>query len=80
MRTEASWARAEAIIGAELKRLRWTEVDLTQEAKCDPRKLALATQLRQETTLTIEQIARRLRMGSRKSVGPKINIWSKANK
>ena len=42
-------------------------------------KLALAARLRRETTLTIAQIAERLRMGSRKSVAPKLHAWRKAH-
>ncbi len=79
MREQAARARAEAIIGAELKRLRWKEVDLSRRPKSDPGKLALAARLRRETTLTVEQIADRLRMGSRKSVAPKLHAWTKAN-
>ena len=79
LREQAEKARAEALIGAELKRLRWKEADLSRRAKSDPGKLALAARLRRETTLTIEQIARRLRMGSGKSVVPKLHAWRKAN-
>jgi len=79
MREEADRVRAEAIIGAELKRLRWKEADLSRRAKSDPGKLALAARLRRETTRTIEQIASRLRMGSRKSVAPKLRAWRKDN-
>jgi len=79
MREEADRVRAEAIIGAELKRLRWNEGDLIRRAKSDPGKLAMAARLRRETTQTIEQIAVRLRMGSRKSVAPKLHAWRKDN-
>ena len=79
MRRQASQARADEIIAAELKRLRWQEADLRRRAKSDPGKLALAARLRRETTLTIQQIADRLQMGSRKSVAPKLHAWRKAN-
>jgi hypothetical protein len=42
-------------------------------------KLALAARLRRETTLTIAQIAERLRMGGRKSVAPKLHTWRNAH-
>ena len=79
MRRQADQARADGIIEAELKRLRWTQADLGDRAKCDPGKLAMAARLRRETTLTIQQIADRLRMGSRKSVAPKLHDWIKTH-
>jgi REP element-mobilizing transposase RayT len=79
MRRQSNQARAEGIIAAELKRRRWQEADLSRRAKSDPVKLALAARLRRETTLTIQEIADRLRMGSRKSMAPKLHAWSKAN-
>ena len=79
MTREANQARAEAIIATELRTLGWKESDLARGAKVNPGKLAMAARLRQETTLTIEQIASRLHMGSRKSVGPKLHMWRKSN-
>ena len=76
---QANQAGAEGIIAAELGKLGWKEADLRQGAKVGPGKLALAARLRRETTLTIQQIAVRLRMGSRKSVGPKLHAWRKSN-
>lgn len=79
MRREANQARAEGIIDAELKRLRWKAADVSRRAKSDPGKLALAARLRRETTMTIQEIADRLQMGSRKSIAPKLHAWRKAN-
>ena len=79
IRQQASQAQAESIIAAELRRFGWKKADLTQKAKLDPSKLALAARLRRETTLTIQQIADRLHMGSRKSLAPKLHTWKKAN-
>jgi REP element-mobilizing transposase RayT len=79
MRAQAQWARAEALIAAELKPLGWQEDELGRRAKSDPQKLGLAARLRQETTLTIAQIAGRLQMGSRKSLAPKLHAWRKAH-
>jgi REP element-mobilizing transposase RayT len=73
MRRQANLARADRIMAAELKRLRWNEAELSRRAKSDPAKLALAARLRRETTLTIQEIADRLQMGSRKSVAPKLH-------
>jgi hypothetical protein len=52
---------------------------LSRRAKSDPGKLALASRLRRQTTLTMQEIAARLRMGSRKSVAPKLHAWMKAH-
>jgi len=79
MRRQANKARAEAIIAEELRNLGWKETDLSREAKVAPGKMALAARLRRETALTIQQIADRLHMGSRKSVGPKLHAWRKSN-
>ncbi len=68
--------RAEGITVAQLKRGRWKEADLSRRAKSDPGKLALAARLRRETTLTIEEMADRLQMGSRQSVG-RISVFSR---
>ena len=76
---QANQARAEAIIAAGLRKRGWKEAELSRGAKVGPGKLALAARLRRETTLTIQQIADRLRMGSRKSVGPKLHAWRKSN-
>jgi len=79
IRRQANQARAEAIIAAALGKLGWKEDRLRQGAKVSPGKLALAARLRKETTLTIQQIADRLHMGSRKSLGPKLHAWRKSN-
>jgi hypothetical protein len=46
---------------------------LSDGSNVDADKLALAARLRRETSLTIQQIADRLHMGSRKCVGPKLH-------
>jgi len=47
----------------ELKKLRWQETELAQRRKGDPGKVRIARRLRQETTMTLARIARRLHMG-----------------
>ena len=79
MRGQASRARAEAIIQAELQGLRWKEPDLEKRRKSDPHKMAIAARLRRETTLSVEEIAQRLHMGSRRSLGPKLHAWRKGH-
>src|SRR5437016_11499000 len=63
--TPVSWARKaprpKRIVDRELMRLRWKE--LKERLKSDPAKLAMAASLRRETTLTVRQIASRLRVG-----------------
>ena len=68
MRQEASGVRAEAVIAKELRRMGWKEGELSQRAKSDPGKVGLAAKLRQETTLTMGQIAQRLHLGTRNTL------------
>ena len=79
LRRESQWARAEALVAQELSRLGWGEEDLRQRPKGDAAKVALAARLRQETTLTIGQIAQRLRMGSRNTLNNHLYQWRKSN-
>jgi REP-associated tyrosine transposase len=77
MRRESAEAKAERIIAAELKRLKWNNRDLKQHRKGEPAKLELAARLRCETTLTIRQIAARLHMGSWKSLNNQLYLRGK---
>ena len=62
-RQESGEAKAERLVREELKRLRWKEADLAEQRKGDPGKVRIARRLRQETTMTLAWIARRLNMG-----------------
>jgi hypothetical protein len=62
---EALEARAERIIAEELQGRKWTDVHLAEKRKGDPGKVAIAWRLRSETTLTLEEIAKRLGMGTK---------------
>jgi putative transposase len=79
MRGQAARARAEKIIARELARRRWKESDLERRPKIDAGKVALAARLRRETALTIQEIARRLRMGSRNSLSTRLYEWNRNN-
>jgi len=61
---EASEAKATRIIDEELRRAVWTEADLTLRKKGHPAKIGMARRLRTETTVTLQWIAARLRMGT----------------
>jgi putative transposase len=63
-RQETAEAKAERVVGEELKRLKWREADLRLRAKGDPGKLAIAARLRRETVMTVKWIAERLLMGT----------------
>ncbi len=69
---EGSQAKADRIIAEELSRMGWSEKDLALHRKGDPAKLALAARLRNETTLSLKEIAARLHLG--KSKGAKTNL------
>jgi hypothetical protein len=60
-----------------LTRLQGSQQDLAARSKSDPRKLAIAARLMQETTLSIKQIAERLHLGKPK--GAKTNLYKSLN-
>jgi len=68
--------RAERIIAEESGRLGWTAAQLVERRKSDPAKLAVASRLRRETTLTAGWIAQRLDLGTRKSAAVKLHRWA----
>ena len=63
-RRETDEQIAEAIISARLKKLGWGKRELATRRKGDPEKVALARDLRSQTTMSLKWIARRLEMGS----------------
>jgi hypothetical protein len=63
-RQEAGEQKAERLVRGELRRRRRKEEDLPGLPKGDKSKVALARRLRQETTMTLKWIARRLHLGS----------------
>jgi REP element-mobilizing transposase RayT len=71
-RFETAESKADRIIAQELARLQWTENGLLARHKSHPSKLALAALLRQETTLSVKQIAQRLHLGKPK--GARTNL------
>ena len=77
LRRETAEAKAERMIAAKLKRLGWKAKELTQRHKSDPAKLALAAQLRRETTLTIKAIAARLHLGTWKSATTRLQQYKR---
>ena len=79
MRRESEIAQAEAIIAQELRRNKWDESKLPQTRKNHPIKLALAGRLRRETTLTLQNIAVRLHMGTRQTLNANLHRWQRAN-
>jgi len=62
---ESAQAKAEHLIKEAREREGVTEQVLVSRAKGHPTKVQLATQLRAETTVTVQWIAQRLHMGSR---------------
>jgi hypothetical protein len=49
------------------RRLGWQETEVSSRRKHDPGKVQIALRLRQETTLSVKQIAARLHFGTPKS-------------
>ena len=65
-------------MAAELKRLGWTEADLAARRKSDPLKLAVATRLRKETTLSLKAMAKRVQLGTAKGANTNLHKWMHA--
>ncbi len=63
-RRESGESQARGIVAEELKRLRWTDADLRERRKGDPKKVRIARRLRGETTMTLKWVARELHMGA----------------
>ena len=63
-RSETDEQKAEAIVSARLKKLGWGKTELANRRKSDAQKVALARDLRTQTTMSLKWIARRLEMGS----------------
>jgi hypothetical protein len=62
---EAEPVQAERLVVEGLKRMGWSETDLQARPNGEPRKVALAWQLRSQTTMPLAWIAERLNLGSR---------------
>ena len=80
LRRETSLVRADRIIAEELARLGWQPNDLAVRRKSDPAKLALATRLRKETTLSIKEIALRVHLGKAKGANSNLHKWMRGNR
>jgi len=63
-RSQTDEQKAEAMVLARLNKLGWGKAELVARRKSDPRKVALAEELRSQTTMSLKWIARRLEMGS----------------
>jgi len=62
---EASEVKANRIVSEELQRIEWREADLQSRRKGAPEKIVIAQRLRRETTMTLQWVADRLRMGAK---------------
>ena len=74
---ETDECKAQAIVEEELRRRKWNEAQLKEQAKGDKDKVAIAARLRRETTMTLKWIAERLAMGSWNNVS---NLLAKARR
>ena len=72
---ESAEARAERIMAEELGRLGWKPAELARRRKTDPRKLAIAARLREQTTLPLKEIAARVHLGTSKSANARLHHW-----
>jgi hypothetical protein len=76
---ESAEAKARRIIDEELARAGWSQSDLVRRRKSDPVKLVLAARLRNETTLTVKEIAGRLHLGKPKWAKSNLQKWLRGN-
>ena len=74
-RHETAEAKANRLVQEQLRLLGWTESDLATRRNGDPSKLAIAARLRAETTLSMKQIAERLRLGKPKGAKTNLHKW-----
>jgi hypothetical protein len=63
-RDETEQGKALRIIRDETKLLDWTTTELRRRRKGDPKKVAIARRLREETAVTLKWIAEALSMGT----------------
>ena len=61
---QSALAKAQRIAQEELNALGWSAEELQGRRKSDPQKIRIAARLRHETTMTLEWIASRLKMGA----------------
>ena len=79
-RRESAEDKAGRLVAAGLQAAGWKESDLGLRRKSDAVKLALARQLREQTTLPLKWIAERLAMGSWKSLNRRLYEQNKAKR
>lgn len=72
-RSQTDAALAERLVGQALASLPWREIDLALQPKGHPSKVKIARQLRAETPVTRQWIAKRLMMGSASYVSNLLN-------
>ncbi len=75
---ESAEAKAERVLNEEMKRRKWGAETLNDRRKGDPEKVAIARRLRAETTVTLEWVADRLRMGT-KTYLAHLLYWQRRN-
>ncbi|HNT14689.1 MAG TPA: hypothetical protein PKO21_07495 [Verrucomicrobiota bacterium] len=72
---ETAVAKAEHLLGAELKARRWEEADRSRRAKGDLGKVQIAARLREESLVTVKWIAERLGMGTAGHLNNRLYRW-----
>ncbi len=78
-RRESAEEKATRIVRAELAKAGWTEQELGTRSKGDPVKVAVAARLRQETTVTLKWISKRLQIGAWTHLNKRLYEQRKSN-
>ena len=73
LRRETAEAKGDRIVAEELQRLGWGESELMLRRKNDPDKMRIAVRLRQETTLSIKDIAARVHLGTSNTANARLH-------
>ena len=75
LRRETTEVKAERLAAQELDGLGWDQSELAGRRKSDPGKLAIAARLRNETTLSLKEVAARVHLGTSKSANAQLHDW-----
>jgi hypothetical protein len=78
LRQETAAAKAERLLGEELRRRGWQEAGLAARRTSDAGKLEVAGRLRRETTLSLKQIVERLHLATPRSASVRPRRATKA--
>lgn len=75
IRRESREAKAKRIVQEELRSIGWSTEDLERTRKGDAEKVRIAHRVRETTTVSLEWIGKRLRMGTVNYLNNCLYLW-----